>query len=149
MEPTGHWACLSAGRKGSPAAGRTTARSKASVARALMATAQAFDVDRRSLPLLLGRCFLAVASCPKRDATPWGIDSAGPGRVESGLTHRDLPMKTKTPAAPHSLAWRGRQFSGLATLCAASRGSATPPALRCARLQISRLSAVEPAGRAR
>src|SRR5262249_44363161 len=58
MEPTGHWACLSAGRKGSPAAGRTTARSKASVARALMATAKAIDVDRRSL-LLLGRCFLA------------------------------------------------------------------------------------------
>ena len=36
---------MSAGRKGSPAAGRTTARSKASVARALMATGQAIDVS--------------------------------------------------------------------------------------------------------
>src|SRR5262249_41367753 len=36
------------------------------------------------------RCFLAVASCPKRDATPWGINSAGPGRVESGLAHEGM-----------------------------------------------------------
>jgi len=36
------------------------------------------------------RCFLAVASCPKRDATPWGINSAGPGRVESGLAHEGI-----------------------------------------------------------
>src|SRR5262249_59214531 len=35
---------------------------------------------------------------------------------------------------------------GLETLNAASRGSATRPALRCTRLQISRLSAVEPPG---
>jgi hypothetical protein len=76
------------------------------VATALMATGQAFDVDRRSLSLLLGRCdlgrcFLAVASwplrsCPKRDATPWGINSAGRARVESGLAQEDLPVKTKT-----------------------------------------------------
>src|SRR5262245_34857996 len=102
MEPTGHWACLSAGRKGSPAAGRTTARSKVSVARAFMATAQAIDVDRRSTgvaswPLLLGRCFLAVASCPKRDATPWGINSAGPGRVESELAHEGMGAGRQKP----------------------------------------------------
>jgi hypothetical protein len=36
------------------------------VATALMATGQAIDVDRRSLPSLLGRCFLAVASCPAK-----------------------------------------------------------------------------------
>jgi uncharacterized protein with GYD domain len=44
-----------------------------------MATAQAIDVDRRSSALLL----------PKRDATPW-INSAGPGRVESGLAHEGI-----------------------------------------------------------
>jgi hypothetical protein len=60
------------------------------VATALMATGKAIVVDRRSLPLLLGRCFLAVASSPKRDATPWGINSAGPGRVESGLARQGM-----------------------------------------------------------
>src|SRR6266404_2621398 len=95
MEPTGHCACLSAGRRGCAAAGRTTARSKASVATALMATGQALDVDRGSLPLLLGRCFLAVASWPKRDATPWGINSAGPGQVESRLAQQVARMSVK------------------------------------------------------
>ena len=50
------------------------------MATALMATDQAIDVDRRST---------GVASCPKRDATPWGINSAGPGRVER-LTKQHL-----------------------------------------------------------
>src|SRR5262249_53773186 len=45
MEPTGHCACLSAGRKGYAAVDRTTASSKASVARALMATGKAIDVE--------------------------------------------------------------------------------------------------------
>src|ERR1700756_3903990 len=95
MEPTGHCACLSAGRRGSAAAGRTTARSKASVARALMATGQVIDVDRRSLPLVLGRWFLAVASWPlllPPNATrhPWGINSAGPGQVESRLAREGI-----------------------------------------------------------
>jgi hypothetical protein len=54
------------------------------VATALMATGRAIDVDRRSLPLLLGRCFF-----PKCDATTWGINSAGPGQVESGFAHED------------------------------------------------------------
>ena len=63
------------------------------MARALMATGQALDVDRRSSPLLLGRCFLAVVSCPKREATPWGINSAEPGRVESGLAHEGSALE--------------------------------------------------------
>src|SRR5262249_51963528 len=84
MEPTGHCACLSAGRKGCAAAGRTTARSKASVATALMATGKAIDVDRRAFPLLLCRCFF-----PQTHATPWGIKNAAPRRVESGLAHED------------------------------------------------------------
>src|SRR5262245_16974215 len=111
-----------------------------------MATAQAIDVDRRSLPLLLGRCFLAVASCPKRDTTPWGINSAGPGRVESGLAPEDLPMKTRRLLRLIRSRGGAANSGGLATRNAASRGPATRPALRCARLQISRLSAVEPAG---
>jgi hypothetical protein len=45
-----------------------------------MATGQAIDVDRRSLPLLL----------PERDATPWGINSAGPGQVESRLAREGI-----------------------------------------------------------
>src|SRR5215813_1402962 len=55
-------------------------------------------------------------------------------------------MKTKTPAALIRLRGEAANSGGLATLNAASRGSATRPALRCARLQISRLSAAEPAG---
>src|SRR5262249_21140354 len=35
--------------------------------------------------------------CPKRDATPRAINSAGRAQVESGLAHEDLPVTTKTP----------------------------------------------------
>src|SRR5262245_64091757 len=102
-----------------------------------MATGKAIDVDRRSLPLLLGCCFF-----PKRDATPWGINSAGPGRVESGLAHEDQDACCASFACA-----AGSPIQAASKLLTQPREVRRHGRLlRCTRRQISRLSAVEPAG---
>jgi len=65
------------------------------VATALMATGKAIDVDRRSLPLLLDRCFL-----PQTHTTPWGINSDGPGRVESRLACEGMGAGRRIQSMP-------------------------------------------------
>ena len=103
------------------------------MATAFMATAQAVDVDRRSSQLLPGRCFLAVASwplllAPNATRQPWGINSAGRARVESGLAREDLFARLMT-SVNLSACWIGRSpgFPPLRIACHSSVLAVRPP----------------------